>query len=144
MTQLAKHAGAEVTATAGARSADAVRRHGADQVVDYTAGPVGAALDGQMDTLLNLVPLSPRDAAALVPLVGPGGRIVSIATPMDPPTDAGAAAMHMVARDDVAHLAALVDLVDAGALIIDVSESRLLADLADLADVHRLSEAGRT
>ncbi|MFG2873800.1 hypothetical protein ACGFYU_02050 [Streptomyces sp. NPDC048337] len=59
MTQLAKHAGAEVIATSGPRSTEAVRRQGADQVIDYTAGPVGAALGGRVDTLRNLVPLSP-------------------------------------------------------------------------------------
>ncbi|MFG2873799.1 hypothetical protein ACGFYU_02045 [Streptomyces sp. NPDC048337] len=32
-------------------------------------------------------------------------------------------AMHMVARNDVAHLAALVELVDADAIRIDISES---------------------
>ncbi|WP_406415341.1 NADP-dependent oxidoreductase [Streptomyces sp. NBC_00873] len=141
VTQLAKYAGAEVIATAGARSAEAVRRQGADRVIDYTAGPVGASLDGPVDTLLNLVPLSPPDAAALAPLVRPGGRIVSIATPVESPADAGVTAMHMVARNDVARLAALVELVEAGAVAIDISESR---PLTDLADVHRLSEAGRT
>ncbi|KOG08096.1 MULTISPECIES: zinc-binding dehydrogenase [Streptomyces] len=49
-------------------------------------------------------------------------------------------AMHMVARNDVRHLAALVELVDATKLGIDVSASR---PLADLADVHHLSETGR-
>lgn len=141
VTQLAKHAGAEVIATASARSAEAVRRQGADRVIDYTAGPIGAALDGLVDTLLNLVPLSPPDAAALAPLVRPGGRIVSIATPVEPPADAGVTAMHMVARNDVSQLVALVKLVDAGAVTIDISESR---PLADLADVHRSSDAGRT
>ncbi|WP_420841963.1 NADP-dependent oxidoreductase [Haloactinopolyspora alba] len=141
VTQLAKHAGAEVIATAGARSAEAVRRHGADLVIDYTTRPVGASLDGPVDTLLNLVPLSPPDAAALASLVRPGGRIVSIATPVESPADAEVTATHMVARNDVAHLAALVELVEAGAVAIDISESR---PLADLADVHRLSEAGRT
>ncbi|WAU82380.1 NADP-dependent oxidoreductase [Streptomyces sp. Qhu-G9] len=141
VTQLAKYAGAEVIATAGARSTEVVRRQGADRVIDYTAGPVGASLDGPVDTLLNLVPLSPPDAAALAPLVRPGGRIVSIATPVKSPADAGVTAMHIVARNDVAHLAALVELVEAGAVAIDVSESR---PLTDLADVHRLSEAGRT
>jgi NADPH:quinone reductase-like Zn-dependent oxidoreductase len=48
--------------------------------------------------------------------------------------------MHMAARNDVAQLAALVELVDAGALSIDVSASH---PLANLAQVHRLSEAGR-
>ncbi|MCX5380441.1 NADP-dependent oxidoreductase [Streptomyces sp. NBC_00091] len=141
VTQLAKHAGATVTATASARSAALVRRHGADRVVDYTARPVGAALDGQVDTLLNLVPLSPPDAAALASSVRPGGRIVSIATPVEPPAGAGVTAMHMVARNDAAHLAALVELVDAGVVTVDISESR---PLTDLAEVHLLSEAGRT
>lgn len=48
--------------------------------------------------------------------------------------------MHMAARNDVAHLAMLVELVDAGEVILDISASR---PLADLADVHRLSGAGR-
>ncbi|MFE9422715.1 NADP-dependent oxidoreductase [Kitasatospora sp. NPDC006697] len=140
VTQLAKHAGAEVIATASPRSARAVRRHGADQVIDYTAGPVAAALDGPVDTLLNLVPLSPHDAVALASAVRPGGRVVSIATPVEPPAGAGVTAMHMVARNVVEHLAALVKLVDAGVITLDISASY---PLADLADVHRLSEAGR-
>ncbi|MEU8525814.1 zinc-binding dehydrogenase [Streptomyces sp. NPDC048629] len=80
VTQLAKYAGAEVIATAGPWSTAAVLRQEADHVIDYTARPVTAALDGrQVDILFNLVPLSPQDAAALVPLVRRGGRIVSIA-----------------------------------------------------------------
>ncbi|MFF3014879.1 NADP-dependent oxidoreductase [Streptomyces sp. NPDC057939] len=140
VTQLAKYAGAEVIATAGPRSTDAVRGQGADRVIDYTAGPVGDALDGPVDTLLNLVPLGPRDAAALATLVRPGGRIVSIATPIEPTAGTGVSTKHMVARNDVADLAALVNLVDAAALGIDISESRALSDLAD---VHRSSESGR-
>ncbi|MEU9106058.1 NADP-dependent oxidoreductase [Streptomyces xanthophaeus] len=141
VTQLATYAGAEVIATAGPRSTEAVLRQGADQVIDYTAGPVGGALDGPVDTLLNLVPLSPADAAALAPLVRPGGRIVSIATPIEPPADSGVSAMHMVARNETAHLTALVELVDAAVLSIDISDAR---PLSDLTDVHHLSEAGRT
>ncbi|MFB7026620.1 MULTISPECIES: NADP-dependent oxidoreductase [unclassified Streptomyces] len=140
VTQLAKHAGAEVVATASPRSTTVVLRQGADRVIDYTAGPVGGALDGPVDTLLNLVPLSPSAATALASLVRPGGRIVSIATPVEPAADSGVSATHMVARNDVAHLAALVELVDAAALSIDISASR---PLADLSDVHDLSESGR-
>ncbi|MCX5390377.1 NADP-dependent oxidoreductase [Streptomyces sp. NBC_00094] len=141
VTQLAKYAGAEVIATAGPRSTEAVLRQGANLVIDYTARPVSTALDGPVDILFNLVPLSPQDAAALVPLVRQGGRIVSIATPIEPPLDAGVSAMHMVARNDVADLRALVDLVDTGTVSVDISSSR---PLADLADVHRLSQADRT
>lgn len=139
VTQLAKHAGAEVIATASARSDRAVRLHGADHVIDYTAGPVATALDAPVDTLLNLVPLSPRDATALASAVRPGGRIVSIATPVEPHADAGVEAIHMVARNDATHLAALVELVDAGKVALDISASH---PLADLAEVHRRSEAG--
>ncbi|MFI5967723.1 NADP-dependent oxidoreductase [Streptomyces asoensis] len=140
VTQLAKQAGAEVIATASARSAQAVRRHGAEHVIDYTDTPVTAALDRPVDTLLNLVPLSPHDAAALASAVRPGGRIVSIATPVEPPAETKVTAIHMVARNDVAHLAALVELVDEGKVTLDISASH---PLADLANVHRLSEAGR-
>ncbi|MEU6012006.1 NADP-dependent oxidoreductase [Streptomyces sp. NPDC047453] len=140
VTQLAKHAGAEVIATAGARSNQAVRRHGADHVIDYTIGPVAAALDGPVDTLFNLVPLLPHDAAALASAVRPHGRIVSITTPIEPPTDTGVSSIHMIARNDVAHLAALVKLVDAGDVTLDISASH---PLTDLADIHRLGEAGR-
>ncbi|MEU4272913.1 NADP-dependent oxidoreductase [Streptomyces sp. NPDC026092] len=140
VTQLAKYAGAEVIATASPRSTEVVLRQGADQMIDYTAGPVSAALDGPVDTLLNLVPLSPQAAAALAPLVRPGGRIISIATPIEPAADTGVSTMHMVARNDVVHLAALVELVDAATLSIDISQSR---PLADLTEVHHLSETGQ-
>ncbi|MFD7735781.1 NADP-dependent oxidoreductase [Kitasatospora phosalacinea] len=139
-TQLAKHAGAEVVATASPRSTDAVRRQGADRVVDYTAGPVAAALDGEpVDLLLNLVPLSPADTAALVATVRPGGRAVSVATPVEAPAGSGVTAVHVVARNDPQQLAALVELVDRGALVLDISAVR---PLADLAEVHRLGESG--
>ncbi|WP_424217254.1 NADP-dependent oxidoreductase (plasmid) [Streptomyces sp. BI20] len=138
-TQLAKHAGAEVLATAGPRSAAAVREHGADRVIDHTAGPLAAALDAPVDLLLNLVPLAPPAAEALVPLVRRGGRIVSIATPVEPAADTGVSAMHFVARNDRAQLSELVGLVDAGVVRIDVGEVR---PLTELAEVHRLSESG--
>ncbi|WP_436776433.1 NADP-dependent oxidoreductase [Yinghuangia sp. YIM S09857] len=138
VTQLAAHAGAEVIATASARSTGAVRQHGAHHVIDYTATPVAAALERPVDTLLNLVSLNPQDAAALVPAVRPAGRIVSIATSFEPPAATGVTAVHMVARNDIAHLTALVALVDTGKITLDISASH---PLADLARIHRLSEA---
>src|SRR6202042_3444490 len=44
--QLAKRAGAVVTATASARSVDRVRSYGADRVIDYTATPLPQAVTG--------------------------------------------------------------------------------------------------
>ncbi|GFJ82813.1 NADP-dependent oxidoreductase [Phytohabitans houttuyneae] len=125
--QLAKHAGAYVVATAGPRSAAAVRQLGADRVLDYTSGPL--TLDEPVDTLLHLVPGPASGAAALV---RPGGAAVSVTGP------AGVGARHFVVRNDTADLAALVALVDAGAVRVDVT----VRPLADLADVHREAEAG--
>ncbi|HEX7744794.1 MAG TPA: NADP-dependent oxidoreductase [Micromonosporaceae bacterium] len=139
--QLARHAGAIVIATASGRSAAAVRRYGADQVVDYTSTPLVEALDGPVDAVVNLAAVTSDAAADLVPLVRPGGVIVSIATPVEPPTGAAVTTTHLVARSDAGQLADLVALVDAGELVVDIAESH---PLRDLASVHRRSEAGET
>ncbi|QFZ16450.1 NADP-dependent oxidoreductase [Saccharothrix syringae] len=110
--QLAKAAGARVTATASPRSAAVVRRLGADEVVGY--GPVGA-----FDVVLNLV------ADARVAHLG--GRVVS-ATASDVP---GA---HVVTRFDAAQLREVVAAVE-----VDVSGEHRLEDLPEL---HRRAEAG--
>lgn len=115
--QLAKHAGAHVTATASPRSAGAVRALGADDVVGYDP-------TGRFDVVLNLVP----DA----PVARLGGVVVS-ATLSDAP------AAHFVTRFDAARLTALVDLVDRGVVVVDVSERH---DLAALPELHRRAEAG--
>ncbi|MEU8243438.1 NADP-dependent oxidoreductase [Actinoplanes missouriensis] len=139
--QLAAHAGASVVATASPRSAGAVRRLGAGRVVDYTVSPVGEVLDEPVDVILNLVPLSPAASAGLLSTLRPGGTVVSITNPVEAPASARVRAMTFVARNDVGQLRALVDLVDAGAVRIDVAASR---PLADIASVHRDAEAGRT
>jgi NADPH:quinone reductase-like Zn-dependent oxidoreductase len=137
--QLARRAGATVTATASARSADRLRRHGADEIIDYTATPVLELADAQFDVVLNLVPTSPEDAAGLVGLVADGGIYVSATTPAagDPSRDVRSA--QMAVRSDGAQLAELVALVDDGGLAIDVAARR---PLRELADVHRLAEQG--
>jgi len=136
--QLAKHARAHVIATAGPRSAEAVRGFGADQIVDYTAAPLADALDEPVDAVLHLVG---GGAETLVPLVRPGGVVVSVTVPVEVPTGSPVTAVHFVVRNDTGDLAALVELVDAGAVRVDVTASR---PLADLASVHRDAEAGRT
>ncbi|WP_433512384.1 NADP-dependent oxidoreductase [Nonomuraea sp. CA-143628] len=127
--QLAKLAGATVIATAAPRSAAAVRRYGADEVVDYTTTP----LPGGMDVVLNLAAIGPEQAATLATL---GEVIVTIATPIDAPR-----ATHFVARNDPAHLARLVALIDKGELVVEVAETY---PLTGLDEVHRRAEAGQT
>ncbi|BCY10579.1 hypothetical protein L3i22_056670 [Actinoplanes sp. L3-i22] len=123
--QLARHAGAHVTATASARSAAAVRAQGADEVVDYSTTPLPA---GPFDAVLNLVHLEPERAGTLVAL---GGVLVSITLPVG---------LHFVARNDPGQLAELVALIDAGIVRVDVAAVR---PLTELPAVHRDAEAGR-
>jgi len=135
--QLAKHAGAYVLATASPRSAATVWDLGADEVLDYTAGPL--AVGPPVDAVVNCAAIPPGAAAALVPLVRPGGRIVTVATPIE--ATAEVTAWHMVTRNDPADLKTLVRLLDTGVLRLVITGRRTLADLPEL---HRLAETGGT
>jgi NADPH:quinone reductase-like Zn-dependent oxidoreductase len=138
--QLAKQAGATVTATASARSIDRIRSYRADRIIDYTATPVLQAVAGQrFDVVLNLAPTSPEETAQLVGLVADGGAFVST-TPGPEDAGRGVRSVRVFVRSDASQLAELVARVDAGDLEIEVAERR---PLADLAAVHDQAAAGR-
>ncbi|MFF8764672.1 NADP-dependent oxidoreductase [Nocardiopsis dassonvillei] len=137
--QLARRAGAVVTATASARSADRVRRYGAARVIDYTASPVTESAGERYDAVLNLVITSPEETAALVGLVADGGVLVSATTPAEPDTARGVRTVRVSARSDADQLAELVALVDAGELHVHVGAR---VPLARLPKVHADSDAG--
>lgn len=137
--QLAKRVGTHVVATASARSADLVRAQGADEIVDYTRIALADAVRDPVDAILNLVPVDATQARELVALARPGGIIVSITNEIEVSTDSGIRSSRFIARNDPEILAALVALIDADALTVDIAE-RL--PLSELADVHRRSEAG--
>jgi NADPH:quinone reductase-like Zn-dependent oxidoreductase len=140
--QLAKQAGAIVTATASARSAERLRGYGADRIVDYvdyTAALITIA--GQpFDVVLNLVSTSPEETAALVGVVADGGFHVGTMTsgPEDP--ERRVRTQRVFVRSDAAQLAHLVSLVDTGRLSIDVADRR---PLTEVAAVHDDSDANR-
>lgn len=146
--QLAKQAGATVTATAGARSHDRIRSYGADRIIDYTATPIAQAVAGQrFDVVLHLAPTSPdltptgpEKIARLVDLVADGGAFVSTTTPGPEDAGRGVRTGRVFTRSDPAQLAELVTRVDAGDLRIDVAERR---PLTDLAAVHEEAATGR-
>ncbi|WP_214108028.1 NADP-dependent oxidoreductase [Acrocarpospora catenulata] len=138
--QLAKHLGAYVIATAGPRGAEAVRRLGADRIVDYTTTSVVDALDEPVDALLNFAVIDSSQAAELVPLIRPGGVLVSATVEVGQFATAQLRAVRFVVRNDTDHLAALVKLVDAGVVRVDVAASR---PLTELPSVHREAETGR-
>jgi NADPH:quinone reductase-like Zn-dependent oxidoreductase len=139
--QLAKRGGAHVIATASARSSETVRRLGADQIIDYTATPLGDALDELVDVIVNLVPIDARHAAELLALARPGGVVVSATVPIEAAAGSRVRTVHFVADNDSGHLEALVKLVDSGEVQIDITASR---PLSDLSAVHRDAEAGHT
>ncbi|ONI87432.1 hypothetical protein ALI144C_08520 [Actinosynnema sp. ALI-1.44] len=123
--QLAKHRGAYVIATASPRSTEAVLRYGADEVVDYTT----TVPDKPVDVMIHLVGTPP-------PWPVPAReRVISAAAPVR----ADVPSSHVVMRYDRDQLSALVGLVDAGAVTLDVTG---LYPLTAMADVHRRGEAG--
>jgi NADPH:quinone reductase-like Zn-dependent oxidoreductase len=139
--QLARQAGAIVTATASARSTDRVRAYGADRIIDYTATPLPRAVAGQQfDVVLNLVPASPEETAALAGLTADGGVFASTTTPGPDDAGRGVRTVRVSVRSDGAQLGELAARVDAGDLTIDVAQRR---PLADLPAVHDQSAAGQ-
>ncbi|KKK04821.1 NADP-dependent oxidoreductase [Micromonospora sp. HK10] len=139
--QLAKRAGAEVTATASARSRDRLLSYGADRIVDHTATSLTDAVAGErFDVVLNLAPITPEQGVELVGLVTDGGAFVSTTTPGPEQPGRGIRTVRVFARSDAAQLAQLVARVDAGELRIDVAQRR---PLRELATVHDESQAGR-
>ncbi|WP_245658100.1 zinc-binding dehydrogenase [Microtetraspora malaysiensis] len=122
--QLAKHAGAYVVATAGPRSAAAVRALGADEIVDYTSAP----LPGGNDVLINLVADVPASVTRLAK------EFVSITQPIEHPR-----AVRFVARNDPGQLAELAALIDKGVVHVTAD----VRPLESLADLHRAAERGR-
>jgi NADPH:quinone reductase-like Zn-dependent oxidoreductase len=133
--QLAREAGAIVTATASARSAGRLRSYGADRIVDYTAAPLPPAVAGQrFDTVLNLVRTDPQETARLAGLVADGGAFVSTTFPDFQDAGRGVRVVSVYLRSDAAQLAALVARVDGGDLKIDVAGRRPLTELAAVHD----------
>ena len=140
--QLAKRAGAVVTATAGARSATGLHGYGVDVVIDHIDyAATTLAIDGQsFDVVLNLVSTSPDDTAALVEAVADGGHYVGTMTSGTEDPRRGVRAQRMFVRSDAAQLAELVGRVDSGQLHVDVADRR---PLTDAAAVHADADAGR-
>lgn len=140
--QLAKRAGAVVTATASTRSAQRLRAYGADRIIDYidyAAGPLEVA-GAPFDVVLNLVSTPEVETAALVGLVADGGIHVGTMAAGEADPTRRVRAERVFVRSDAAQLAGLVSSVDAGELQIDVADRR---PVTESAAVHDASDAGR-
>lgn len=140
--QLAVRAGVHVIATASPRSFEAVRDAGAHQIVDHTTTDVLGAIDGQVDVLLNLAPVTPEQFAANVAAVRDGGIVVSTTAFMETPGDEerGVSASTVFVLPNRERLTELVSLVDAGSLTVEVTRRISLTELPAL---HAEAETGR-
>ena len=140
--QLAKQAGAIVTATAKARDAERLRGYGADSIIDYldyTQSPV-AAEGAPFDVVLNLVSTTDEQTEALIGLVADGGVHVGTMVFGPEKPERRIRSQRVFVRSDAAQLAGLVRRVDGGQLRIEVAHRR---PLSDAAAVHDDSDAGR-
>ncbi|WP_206059615.1 alcohol dehydrogenase catalytic domain-containing protein, partial [Nonomuraea zeae] len=124
--QLAKRAGAVVTATAGPHSAAAAARYGADEVIDYATRP----FPGGMDVVLNLAAIPDEAAAALA---GRGRTVITVASPIE-------GGVHFITRNDPDQLAGIAALIDRGELAVEVAAYR---SPDELQEVHRGAESGQ-
>jgi NADPH:quinone reductase-like Zn-dependent oxidoreductase len=137
--QLARHAGAHVSVTAGEASIAIARATGADQVIDYRRQDF-SALVRDADLVLDTVGGAVQEASWSV--LKKDGLL--LATTMPPSPERAAAAgvraqmMQTPPRGEV--LARIAELVDAGRIRVAVSREFALADAA-LA--HQLGESGQ-
>ncbi|MDA2892486.1 NADP-dependent oxidoreductase [Mycolicibacterium sp. BiH015] len=141
-TQLAKNAGAVVTATAKPGDAERLGARGAAHVIDYIdyAATPFAFEGAPFDVVLNLVSTTPEQTEALASVVVDGGRYVGTMTSGPEQPSRGLHAQRVFVRSEAAQLARLVERVDAGELHIDVADRR---PLAEASAVHEAYDTGR-
>ena len=113
--QLARWQGAHVTATSSARDADVVRGLGADVVIDYRTQRFEDVV-ADMDLVLDTVGGETWERSWDV--LGPRGRLISIAVPRPPErdTDDGRRATWFIVKQDREQLREIGGLIDAGQL----------------------------
>jgi NADPH:quinone reductase-like Zn-dependent oxidoreductase len=137
--QLARCAGAHVMATASPRSAERVRRAGADEIIDYTLGSVADAVSQPVDVVLNLASIAPPELSALAHLVRAGGVVLSTVPASMPEQTNGVRAVAVFVRPDADQLTRLAALVDAGELHVEIAERLALRQLSA---VHARADDG--
>jgi NADPH:quinone reductase len=135
LVQLAAAAEVHVIVTARPDDADRMIRLGADEVVDYTRGPVAdqvrASRPEGIDVLFDLI--SPAPAfAELMPLVRPGGTAYSTTFAADEAAlhDHGLKGGNLTSTGAAPELRRLLQRVADGDLVVPIDATRPLADAA--------------
>lgn len=135
--QIAVARGAEVLGVASPSNHEFVRSLGAAEVIDYTAGPVADRVDLQVDVLFDLFGGDGLVDARRA--VRPGGRVVSIADTAPAGDRDDVTGRYVFVRPSAAGLDALAELIDAGALRVEVAATH---PLEEAAAAHRILEEG--
>ncbi len=141
--QIAKARGAHVIGTARSEKHAFLADLGADEAIDYTAGPVPERVH-DVDVVLDLVGGDPGLGA--MPALRGGGLFIAVpsSSGFDELRDAAAGRVRVtgiLVEPDRAGLEALAELVAKGALRVHVART---FPLEEAARAHELSEAGRT
>jgi NADPH:quinone reductase-like Zn-dependent oxidoreductase len=143
IVQLAALRGVDVLATAGQRSADRVRGHGAREVIDYRdplwPQRARALARDSIDAVANA---APGGAVAAMTALADGGRLATI-TPDAPASTRGISVMAVYVRSDGTQLGRLAALLASGRLTMPAPRSCGLDQAAAaLAHVVAGHEAG--
>ncbi|VXB08062.1 NADPH:quinone reductase [Microbacterium sp. 8M] len=138
--QLAKHFGATVTAVTSGRNAQLVAALGADRLIDYGTVPIeslaarGERFDVVFDTVGALSPASGR------PLLAEGGRLLLAVASLGEMITARGPVKTGTAPERPEDIAALLGLIESGALRVVTDRS---LPLDRLAEAHALVDSGR-
>ena len=132
--QIAKALGARVIGTAGPANHDWLKELGADEVLDYNAGPISKQLDTRVDAVVDLIGGDSLEDAPNQ-LEDPS-RVVSV---IDADTVLAQGGHYVFVRPSRENLQALTELVESGRLTVSVART---FGLDDTAAAHRFSEEG--
>lgn len=134
--QFARWKGARVTGTASQRNREFLMELGADEVIDYTAGPFEDRVR-EVDVVLDTLGGEVQERS--LKTIRKGGILISLLGPPDEAKAAssGVRAASVFVRPDAAQLAEIGRLIDEGVVQPVVSE---VLPLEDVARAHEMSE----
>jgi NADPH:quinone reductase-like Zn-dependent oxidoreductase len=141
--QVARHAGAEVTAVCSAKNEDLVRRLGATHVIDYHAHDFTRSRE-TWDIVMDCV--GATDYARARPVLAPGGRLLrvvcSLAGQLAAPFQGRLSGHRVIAgvtKENAEDVRAIVELVREGAYRSVIDET---LPLSRIAEAHALVDGG--
>lgn len=137
--QLAKAAGANVTAMASARNEDYVRGLGADEFIDYQRQPL-ETVSSKMDVVFDTVGADTFQRA-FASLKQGGFLVTAVAFPTDEGKLHGVSVARVVCKPNAGQLTAISDHVEAGRLVANIAA---VFPLDGIREALELSERGHT